>query len=259
MNITFLGTGTSVGVPMIGCDCSVCTSSDHRNKRRRTSISIEAGGLNIVVDTPPDFRDQALEFRIKRVDAVIFTHSHADHIFGFDNIRRFNTIQGNVIPAYGLPATIADLKRIFNYIGGSEEMPGMFRPRIEFKEIDGHFNIGPFKVIPLPVVHGSKPTAGYLFDADGRKLAYVPDCARMSDEIVNSLQGIDMMILDALRHRPHKTHLTVTDSLALLGRIAAKRSYLIHMCHELDHDETEKGLAGNPSIRLSYDGLALEV
>jgi phosphoribosyl 1,2-cyclic phosphate phosphodiesterase len=115
MKITFLGTGTSVGVPMIGCDCPVCTSSDPRNKRRRASIFIEFGGFNIVVDTPPDFREQALEYRIERVDAVIFTHSHADHVFGFDDIRRFNTIQGNVIPAYGLPGTIADMRRIFDY------------------------------------------------------------------------------------------------------------------------------------------------
>lgn len=244
---------------MIGCDCPVCTSTDPHNRRRRSSISVEAGGCNIIVDTPPDFREQALEFKIKRVDAVLFTHSHADHIFGFDDIRRFNTIQDSIIPAYGLPGTIVDLKRIFDYIAKGGEQPGMFRPRIEFKDVDGPFCIGPIRVSPLPVIHGTKPTAGYLFEADGRKSAYVPDCAEMSAEIVNRLQGLDIMILDALRYKPHKTHLTVADSIALLKRIAARQSYLIHMSHELDHDTTEKELAVTPSIHISYDGLVLKV
>jgi len=255
MKIIFLGTGTSVGIPVIGCDCRVCRSTDPRNKRRRTSLYLESAGLHVIVDTPPDFREQALAFNLLRVDAVLFTHSHADHIFGFDDIRRFNTIQDSVIPAYGSKGTLDDLERIFDYVH-YEEMPGLYRPRIEFKEISGPFDLGDIHVDPLPVVHGSKSTFGFLFEAEGRRIAYVPDCHEMADDIVDKLKGVDVMILDALRHRPHKTHLTVKDSVEVLKRIGAGQSYIIHMCHDLDHEETQSSLPG--SIHVSYDGLTLE-
>lgn len=243
---------------MIGCDCQVCTSTNPRNKRRRASISVEAGGVIVIVDTPPDFREQALQYRIARVDAVLFTHSHADHVFGFDDIRRFNTMQKSVIPAYGMPGTIADLKRIFDYIVVGEETPDLYRPQIKFIEISSDFTIGPLHISPIEVTHGRKPTVGYLFMDGAASAAYVPDCLRMTDEVVARLRGIDIMILDGLRPCPHKTHLTFADSLALLRRIGAKKSYTTHMNHELDHDETERALAStDPSIHLSYDGLVL--
>lgn len=257
MKIIFLGTGTSVGVPAIGCDCPVCQSTDPRNKRRRAGLYLEAAGMHIVVDTPPDFREQAITFKIPRVDAVLFTHSHADHIFGFDDIRRFNTIQDCVIPAYGSASTLADMKRIFNYVHyENEDIPGLYRPRIEFKEISGPFDLGGIHIDPLPVDHGPKPTLGFLFKAEGRTLGYVPDCHEMTDDIVGKLKGVDIMILDALRHKPHSTHLTVKDSIALLKRIGAGQSYIIHMCHDLDHEETQNGLPA--SIYVSYDGLTIE-
>ncbi|MFC1497736.1 MBL fold metallo-hydrolase [Verrucomicrobiota bacterium] len=254
MKILFLGTGTSVGVPMIGCGCAVCKSPDPRNKRRRTSLYLEAEGIHIVVDTTPDFREQALEHKIPRVDAVLFTHSHADHIFGFDDIRRFNTMQDSVIPAYAYDEALVDLKRIFDYIG-TEKVPGHYRPRIEFKEIKGPFDIGKIHIIPLEVKHGPKPTLGFVFLAEGKKLAYFPDCREIADETMEKLVGADVMILDALKHTLHKTHLTVQESVGLLQRIGAKQSYLIHMCHELDHEETEKNLPD--AIRISYDGLEI--
>lgn len=256
MKAVFLGTGTSTGVPMIGCDCPVCRSNDPRNKRRRAALYLEAAGLHIIVDTPPDFRDQALEFKIPRVDAVLFTHSHADHIFGFDDIRRFNTMQECVIPAYGSNETLADLRRIFDYVH-HEKVPGLYRPRIDFREISGTFDLGGIHVDPLLVQHGSKPTLGFLFEAGDRSLAYVPDCHEMPDDVTAKLKNVDVMILDALRHRPHKTHLTVTDSVNVLKRIGAGRSYIIHMCHDLDHEETQKSLPD--SIYVSYDGLTIEV
>ena len=259
MKATFLGTGTSVGVPVIGCDCPVCRSSNPRNKRRRASLYFEAAGTHIVVDTPPDFRDQALAYNIRRVDAVLFTHSHADHIFGFDDIRRFNTIQQSVIPAYASSGTMTDLKRVFDYIVSGEETQGLFRPRIEFREVSGPFDVGAVHVTPLSVIHGAKPTLGYLFESENRRMAYVPDCCEMSDEVVEKLRGVHIMVLDALRHRPHKTHFNINDSVALLKRISAERSYLIHMCHDVDHDETEKLLANEGPIHLSYDGLVVEV
>ena len=292
MKATLLGTGTSSGVPVIGCDCPVCTSDDPRNHRRRTGLYLEADGVSILVDAPPDFREQALQYSIPRIDAVFFTHSHADHIFGFDDIRRYNTIQDQIIPAYAHPETIADLKRIFDYIG-TEKVKGFYRPRIEFKNIEGAVLLagsgergagrgksgkrkaeilkcgagrvgsgqwaverGALGVVPLPVVHGTVATVGYLFTEHGRRLAYVPDCLIMPDKTLEMLKGVDVMILDALRHRPHKTHLTVEDSVKLLQKIGAKQSYITHMCHDLDHSETEALLPDGISV--SYDGMVVE-
>lgn len=256
MKALFLGTGTSSGVPLIRCDCAVCRSSDPRNRRRRTSLYLRGGGVHVVVDTPPDFREQALAYDLPRVDAVLFTHSHADHVFGLDDMRRFNTIQGGPIPAYGDAYTIADLKRIFNYVAQEPEQ-GLYRPLIDFRTVTGQFRIGELSITPLPVRHDDKPTFGFLFQEIGRRLAYVPDCLSMDDTTVDSLRGVDVMVLDALRHRPHRTHLTVENSVALLRRIGARRSFLVHLSHDLDHAATEKGLPDG--IGVSYDGLELEV
>jgi phosphoribosyl 1,2-cyclic phosphate phosphodiesterase len=175
---------------------------------------------------------------------------------GFDDIRAFNVIQNGVIPAYGDPVTLADVQRIFDYVD-AEGKPGVYRPRIEFIEIDGVFDVGPVNVRPLGVDHWMKPTFGYVFTHQDIRMAYVPDCKRMSDELVESLQGVDVMILDGLRHREHRTHLTVAECVEILQRIGAKQSYMIHMTHDLDHEETERDLPGG--IKLSYDGLVLEL
>ncbi|MDD5521655.1 MAG: MBL fold metallo-hydrolase [Kiritimatiellae bacterium] len=255
MKVIFLGTGTSVGIPVIGCNCPVCISNNPKNRRRRTSLYLQAAGLHIVVDTTPDFREQVLQFKIPRVDAVLFTHSHADHIFGFDDIRRFNTIQDSIIPAYADADTTADLKRVFSYIK-LEKTPGVYRPRIDFKVINGPFDVNGLHIESFRVIHDPKTTLGFVFESEGRSLGYFPDCHEMPDDIVGKLKGLDVMILDALRHKPHKTHLTVEDSVGLLQRIGAKQSYIIHMCHDLDHDETQKILP--EPIKISYDGLTLE-
>jgi phosphoribosyl 1,2-cyclic phosphate phosphodiesterase len=255
MKITFLGTGTSVGVPVIGCDCPVCVSPDPRNKRRRTSLYVQAAGQNLLVDTTPDFREQALHFGVRRVDAVLFTHSHADHIFGFDDIRRFNTMQDGVIPAYGAPETIQSLNRIFDYVR-LEKMPGLYRPRIEYREVGGPFTIGEVRIVPLPVEHGPEATLGYRFECEGRTLGYVPDCKRMPDSTLARVQGVDVMILDALRHRPHLTHLTLAESSELLKKIGAKRSFIDHLCHDLDHEATQCMLP--PGMDVPHDGLVVE-
>lgn len=255
MKVTFLGTGTSVGIPAIGCTCAVCLSTDARNKRRRSSLFVEAGGACLLVDTPPDFREQMLTFRVAQIDAVFFTHSHADHVFGFDDIRRFNSLQGNVIPAYGHAETLKDLQRIFDYIGGEQD-PGVYRPQIDFRPLAGPVRIGEATVEAIPVEHGQKPTQGYLFRAGGRSIGYVPDCHAMDDVMVAHLAGVDVMVLDGLRHRPHSTHLTVAEAVSYLRRIGAGASYLTHMSHDLDHDETESALP--TGIRLACDGLVLE-
>ncbi|HAS82854.1 MAG TPA: MBL fold metallo-hydrolase [Verrucomicrobia bacterium] len=252
---TFLGTGTSSGVPIIGCDCPVCTSEDPRDRRRRTSLYIEAGGLHVLVDTPPDLREQALAYRLPRVDAVFFTHSHADHIFGFDDIRRYNTIQREVIPAFGGESTIRDLQRVFNYIS-TECQPGAYRPQIDFRIISYLVNLGALTIEMLPVVHGPAPTNGFLFTCDAVRFAYVPDCKVIPPETLARLKGVDVMVLDALRHRDHATHLTIAQSLSYLEQIGAARSYLIHLCHEVAHAELEHALPAG--VAVAYDGLCVQ-
>jgi phosphoribosyl 1,2-cyclic phosphate phosphodiesterase len=255
MKAVFLGTGTSVGIPVIGCECRVCRSPDPRNKRRRSSLYVVGGGVSIVIDTSLDFRDQALTFDVPRVDAVLITHSHADHIFGLDDIRRYNTLQGVIIPVYGSQETVADLKRIFTYINTAVPEPGVFRPRLEFREVNEPFDIGAVRVEALPVVHGKTHTYGYRLECAGRSLGYVPDCREMPDSTLARLKGVEVMILDGLRHRPHPTHLTVEMAVALLGRIGARHSYLTHMCHDLDHEETQESLPAG--IFVSCDGMAV--
>jgi len=255
MKAIFLGTGTSAGIPIIGCCCPVCVSSDRRNRRRRTSLYLEAGGKHIVVDTTPDFREQAIDNQVPRVDAVCFTHAHADHIFGFDDIRRYNTIQDEVIPAYANADTIENLLRVFNYIG-TEHVVGHYRPRITFHVVDQPFNVGEILVTPVEVQHGHNTILGFRFDCEGRSIGYAPDCSAMTDAAIEAFRGIDVMILDALRLRPHLTHLTLEDSTALLQQIAARTSYIIHLCHDLDHEETQAKLP--ESCYVSYDGLTLE-
>jgi phosphoribosyl 1,2-cyclic phosphate phosphodiesterase len=190
------------------------------------------------------------------VDALLVTHAHADHVLGMDDIRRYNTIQKSAIPVYSSPETAVELRRIFGYVFRRDLPPGTYRPDLRFMEVEGPFQAGEVRITPLPVEHADAGTLGFRLEAEGRTLGYVPDCKRMADEVVARLAGVDVMILDALRHRPHSTHLTVADSVALLQRIRAKRSFLIHMCHDLDHDATQRGLPAG--IEVSWDGLWLE-
>lgn len=252
IELTFLGTGTSVGVPMIGCHCPVCSSKNPRNTRRRTSLYVRTDKTAFVIDTPPDFRQQALDFGVERVDAVVFTHAHADHIFGFDDIRRFNTLQNCVIPTYADAETMADVRRVFNYVGSHPSAKGLYRPLVDFVEIDGPFDVGDVKLTPLDVEHGRKMT-GYLLEQGAFRVGYVPDCHVMPEATLRTLCGVDVMILDALRYRPHPSHISVEESLALLAKIGARQSYLIHLCHDVEHAELEAQLP--PCVRVSYDGL----
>ncbi|MEI6970467.1 MAG: MBL fold metallo-hydrolase [bacterium] len=256
IRLVFLGTGTSLGVPAIGCTCGVCRSDDPRNKRLRTSLYLQAGGIHVVVDIAPDFRMQALTNRIPRVDALVFTHSHADHILGFDDIRRYNTMQDSRIPAYGSADTVADMNRIFDYIH-HEHVADVYRPRVDFHEVSGPFMIGPIRVTPFNVEHAPKTTYGFKFEACGRAVGYFPDCHVMPSDTIRSLQNLDVMVLDALRARPHSTHLSLGESVEALRRIGARRSFVIHMSHDLDHSRTEAELP--ESMFVSFDGLALDV
>lgn len=257
MRITFLGTGTSIGVPMIGCECPVCRSPDRRNRRRRASLLVESNGFHLLIDTPPDFREQALEYRVQRVDTVLLTHAHADHIFGFDDLRRFNTMQRSSIPVYGSAATISDMKRIFDYVLRPPE-PGVYRPEAVFHDIrEGQpLACGPFRIEPFAVDHGAMATFGYrIEDSDRCSLGYAPDCHDLDETLIPRLKGLDIMILDALRDRPHGAHLTLDDSIALLQRVGARQAYVTHLCHDLDHQAVAGRLP--KGIDVPWDGLTL--
>ncbi len=254
--LLFLGTGTSVGVPMIGCECAVCTSKDARNWRRRSAVYVRVGGKGILIDTPPDLREQALTFRVREVNAVLITHSHADHLMGFDDIRRFNTLSGAVMPVYALPPVLEEVRKVFHYVGATAQS-GLYRPLAEFRPVTAAFDVCGARVTPVPVYHGAVNICGFRVDFDGRSLGYVPDCHSLADESVALLSGVDVMVLDALRDRPHPTHMSVDESVAMLARIGAARSYVIHMCHDLDHAELQSRLPKDAFV--SYDGLHVQI
>lgn len=257
LTLQFLGTGTSVGVPMIGCHCPVCTSADPRDTRRRSGVYVTSASAAFVIDTPPDFRQQCLDAKIERIDAVVFTHSHMDHTAGFDDIRRFNTLNGGkVLNAYGAQETLDSLRHIFPYITDRKNTLGLYRPLIDFVPVDGPFTIGDVTLTPLPVEHGPR-TNGYLLESGGRRAAYIPDCIRIPPDVLARIRGVDVMVLDCLRRRPHPAHLNVEGSLAYLAQIAPGRAYLTHLCHDLMHAELEKELP--PPVKVAYDGLVVEV
>jgi phosphoribosyl 1,2-cyclic phosphate phosphodiesterase len=252
--VTFLGTGTSHGVPIIGCGCAVCRSVDPRDRRLRPSIYLQVeGGPAVLVDTATDLRQQALTFGVTQVDAILFTHSHADHVFGLDEVRRFNLIKGGPIQAWADEDTAADLRRMFAYVFSPPAERGGGIPQIELATIDEAFGVGPLRVQPVPLLHGERPILGFRFG----RFAYLTDCSRIPDEAWPLLDGLDILVLDALRHRPHPTHFTVAGAVEAAARIGATRTYLTHICHDLPHEETGRALP--ESVELAYDGLVLTI
>ena len=255
LRITFLGTGTSQGIPMIGCDCAVCQSADPRDNRSRSSIYVETPEAAWVVDTGPDFRCQCLRENVRRLDAVVYTHSHTDHILGFDDLRSF--CFNRSMPVYASRETMDDLARVFMFaFNATESIPGYVRPEPHL--IEGPFTLGETTLVPLPAEHGRAHLFGYLFKRNGRALAaYLSDCKRVSDEAMREIEGVDLLIVDALRHRPHPTHMNIEEALALSERVRPGQTWFTHLCHELGHAETEATLP--PGVRIAYDGLRLEV
>lgn len=256
LRLTFLGTGTSVGVPMICCDCAVCRSPDPRDNRTRASIYLETPECALVVDTGTDFRTQCLRENIRRVDAVLFTHSHTDHMMGFDDLRRFAAARGGRMPVYASTETMADLERVYAFaFHTSEPSPGYLKP--EPHVICGPFSLGGLTITPLPVPHGATETWGYLFARSGAKLlAYLSDCSAVPDEIAAKIEGVKILVIDALRRKPHPTHLSVEQALEIVRRVQPGRTLFTHMCHELAQaDET----ALPPEVRIAYDGLRVEI
>jgi phosphoribosyl 1,2-cyclic phosphate phosphodiesterase len=251
--ITVLGSGTSVGVPTVGCHCDVCTSTDPRDKRLRPSVLVSYEGRNVLIDTTPDFRYQALRIGLQRLDAVIFTHSHADHIMGLDDVRPFNFRQKERIPIYASAETMASIKRCFHYIfDGARKESNV--PQLDARLIDGSpFDVFGLEFIPVPILHGSQTILGFRFGA----AAYLTDHSDIPASSLELLRGLDVLFLDALRYKPHPTHSTVDRSTATAEELAPRRAFFTHICHDLRHQRAESLLP--PHVRLAYDGLELTV
>ncbi len=252
IRIVVLGSGTSVGVPTIGCHCDVCTSADPRDKRLRPSILVQYEGRNILIDTTPDFRYQALRARIDHLDAVLYTHDHADHIMGLDDVRPFNFRQRGSIPIYAAQPALASIQRVFQYIfDGAKKESNI--PKLDARPIDGKLDLFGVEFIPVPVQHGSQMIHGFRFGA----AAYLTDHSDIPASSMEMLKGLDVLFLDALRYKPHPTHSTVDRSIKTVQELQPRRAYFTHICHDLRHERAESLLP--PPVRLAYDGLEIEV
>jgi phosphoribosyl 1,2-cyclic phosphate phosphodiesterase len=253
IHITVLGSGTSSGVPTLGCTCEVCRSTDPRDNRLRPSILIRYGGHSVLVDTTPDFRAQALRAHIERVDAILFTHAHADHILGLDDVRPFNYHQKGPIPIYAREETLNAIRRVFQYAFDPGEVQSSI-PRLNLIALDGQpFELFGMQFIPIQLLHGNSSVLGFRFGA----AAYLTDHSDIPEDSKAKLRGLDVLFLDALRHRPHPTHSTVKRSLEWVEELQPRRAFFTHMCHDLAHELTEAALP--PGVRLAYDGLEIDV
>lgn len=251
--VTFLGTGTSHGVPMIGCDCATCRSDDPRDKRWRPSIALRMpDGTSILVDTTPDLRSQALAFNLRRVDAILFTHDHADHVFGLDEVRRYNAMQRASIPCYANRGTLASLRRAFAYIFEEPAYAGG-NPRLDLFALAGEFSLGHETIVPVPLLHGDQEILGFRLGS----FAYLTDCNHIPDRSWPLLVGVTTLVLDALRDRPHPTHFSVAEALEVVERLKPARTYFTHICHDLPHAATCARLPA--AVELAYDGLSFDV
>jgi phosphoribosyl 1,2-cyclic phosphate phosphodiesterase len=254
MRVTFLGTATSYGVPQVGCRCATCTSSDPKNTRTRASVYVESDeGVRLLLDSGPDIRLQALRERITRVDAVLFTHFHADHTGGIDDLKAFNATLGGVLPCYGDAGTEASLRERFAYAFEGTPWIGLI-PHIRFQVVDSRpFRIGGTDVQPIPLRHGRIWSTGYRIGG----FAYLTDTSGIPASSRALLRDLDTLVIDSLRWEPHPTHLSVPEALAVIADLRPQRAYLTHLSHALEHNATNARLASG--VELAYDGLRLEI
>src|SRR5438034_7204605 len=248
---------------MIGCDCAVCRSTDPRDRRTRPSILIEIATdraspiaravQNVLVDTSTDLRAQALAYDIRRVDAILFTHSHADHVMGLDEVRRYNALQRDAISCFADERTLDDVRRTFEYIFNTPAIPRGGIPQLSLFRIAGPFSLGGMEFVPVPILHGQRPILGFRVGP----FAYLTDCSRIPDSSWPLLSGVRTLVIDALRDRPHPTHFTVAEAVDAAARIGADRTYFTHICHDLPHAATCARLPRG--VELAYDGLILEI
>jgi phosphoribosyl 1,2-cyclic phosphate phosphodiesterase len=253
MKIIIMGSGTSLGVPVIGCDCEVCVSQDSRNKRTRASICVQTtSGKNILVDTATELRLQAVRNGIASVEMILFTHYHADHIHGLDDVRKFNQSAQGSITCYADPPTCERLRKIFFYAFDNEFGWGAI-PHITLKEMPEELQLEDIRVAPVPLRHGKRRILGFRFN----DAAYLTDCNAIPNESMPKLKGLRLLIIDALRHAPHPTHFSLEGALEAIQRIDPERALLTHLSHDFDHESVEASLP--PRVRLSYDGLTVEL
>lgn len=252
LRITILGSGTSSGVPVIGCDCAVCASPAPENKRLRAGLKIEFDDRVVLVDTPTDLRQQALRFGMPRLDAILFTHAHADHVFGLDDVRIFNFRQRQSIPCYGSRRTLAGLRRTFSYVfePGQE---GGGKPRLELVEAGDEIDLFGRSFAPVPVMHGDLPVDGYRVG----DFAYVTDCNLIPEASFALLRGLEVLVLGALRYSAHPTHFSIAQAVEVAERIGARRTFFTHLAHEVDHHAPRLELP--PGVAFGYDGLVVEL
>ncbi|WP_420318166.1 MBL fold metallo-hydrolase [Ekhidna sp.] len=253
MKVVFLGTGTSQGIPVIGCKCEVCSSVDYQDKRLRASIYIEYEGLNIVVDTGPDFRQQMLRERINKLDAVLFTHAHKDHTAGLDDIRSFNFLQKKDMPLFARKEVQEQLKREFSYIFTESNYPGI--PRVELNTLDGSpFKVSEQTIIPIEVMHYKLPVYGFRFG----DFTYITDANHISEEEKEKIKGSKVIVLNALQKKSHISHFNLDEALALMEELKPEKGYLTHLGHYMGrHIEVSKELPDN--VEIAWDGLQLVI
>lgn len=252
IKITFLGTGTSQGVPVINCQCAVCTSDDPRNKRLRTSIAIQTNTSSFIIDTTPDLRQQLLRYPLARLDGVLYTHAHADHIYGIDDLRRFNQLQKERLKVYADSKTLSHLIKLFDYAFGRGKL-NLGLPNFEGIKVKGPFYLKDVFIQPIKLMHGNQKILGYRIG----NMAYCTDVSKIPEESYQLLDNLDVLILGALREKSHPHHFSVNEAVAEAEKIKAKQTYFIHMSHKIEHHSRQKTLP--PGMNFAYDGLVLEV
>lgn len=250
LKLTVLGSGTSTGVPVLGCHCAVCSSADPRNNRTRCSVLLEWSNHKVLVDTATDFRQQALREGIEQVDSVLFTHAHADHVHGIDDLRTFTLRTGQAIPIYAARGVLDRIQGLFSYIFSDASTPG-YRPRLQINEVVAPFVLFGQQVTPIPLMHGSAESLGYRIG----NLAYVVDCSAIPASSWPLLEGLEVLIIDALRFREHESHFSISEAIEVAGKLQVPRTLLTHLTHDIDHARHSVGLP--EGVEFAYDGQTL--
>ncbi len=247
LKLTILGSGTSTGVPVLGCHCDVCSSSEPRNNRTRCSVLLEWAGHKVLIDTATDFRQQALREGIEQIDSVLYTHAHADHVHGIDDLRTFTLRTGNAIPVYAARDVLDRIQVLFSYAFSEAEVSG-YRPRLQVNEVTGTFDLLGQKVTPIPLAHGSGESLGYRVG----NLAYVVDCSAIPESSWTLLEGLEVLVIDALRFREHNAHFSINEAIDVARKLRVQKTLLTHLTHDVDYARHSTGLP--EGVEFAYDG-----